>query len=124
MGRVGDLLDRIKLFGGAEMELRKGTIVGFRGNWGSGLGFLLIRDDETECVEDVPCENAATVRALDACFGGIVGEGHTVDANRFEENDMQIYWSYDELGLILDGFTPVGESERLDELYAEQLAEV
>jgi hypothetical protein len=51
----------------------RGTIEGFSGSWGSGLGFLIIDG------QPVPCDNAATVRALDACFGGVIAPGHLVD---------------------------------------------
>ncbi len=50
--------------------MRHGIIDAFVGNWGSGLGYLVIDG------QPVPCDNAATVRALDACFGGVIAPGH------------------------------------------------
>jgi hypothetical protein len=50
----------------------RGTIDGFMGSWGSGLAHLIIDG------HPVPCDNAATVRALEACFGDVIEPGHTV----------------------------------------------
>ena len=98
------------------MELRKGKIRGFKGSWMSGLGALVIEDSENGTVEDVHCDNGATVRALDACFGNVIGEGHTVNDKAWK--GQEIYWSYDDMGLILGGFTPVeGASEELHDMY-------
>ena len=47
----------------------RGTIDGFSGSWDSGLGYLVIDG------QPVPCDNAATVRALEACFGGVITPG-------------------------------------------------
>jgi len=87
-------------------QLRKGILRGFHGSWGSGLGFLVIEDSETKSIEHVPCENAATVRALDAAFGNCIGDGHTVNDAGFV--GQEVYWQTD--GFVLDGFSPVDEA--------------
>ena len=89
------------------MDVFRGKIKSFYGVWGSGLGYLLI-EDECGSQFHVPCDNGATVRALEGAFGNVIGTGHTVltpeDAGYF---DREVYWSFDELGLILEAFTPV-----------------
>ncbi len=88
--------------------MRQGIIKKFSGSWGSGLGFLIIEDSVTGEIESVPCDNGPTVRALEGCFGNVIGNSHNVkeDAGYI---DQEIYWDYDDLGLTLEGFTPVGE---------------
>lgn len=93
-------------------EMQRGTITGFRGSWGSGLGYLLIDDVA------VPCDNAPTVRALDACFGDVIAEGHTV--NQEAIIGKEIYYSMDDMGLVLGGFTPVDGPEMEDEIDPEE----
>ncbi len=87
------------------MKLRKGKLIQLRGSWGSGLGTLEIEDSETGECELVPCDNGATVRALEAAFGDVITEGHTASGDGYK--GREVYWSYDELGLVLEGFTPV-----------------
>jgi len=87
------------------MEIRKGRLIEFRGSWGSGLGTLEIEDSETDAHEHVPCDNGATVRALEAAFGNVITNGHTANGDGYK--GREVYWSYDELGLVLEGFTPV-----------------
>ena len=87
------------------MEIRKGTLIQFGGSWGSGLGILEIEDSETGECEHVPCDNGATVRALEAAFGNVITNGHTANGGGYK--GREVYWSYDELGLVLEGFTPV-----------------
>ena len=89
-------------------EMRRGVIRGFRGSWMSGLGYLLIDG------VGVPCENAPTVRALDACFGDVIAPGHTVSQEAII--GREIYYSMDEMGLVLGGFTPVDEPGWDDEI--------
>lgn len=93
-------------------EIYKGKIRGFGGSWLSGLGFLLIEDSDTHTIESVPCENSSTVRALESAFGNVITEGHTANGNGYK--GQEIFWSYDEAGIVLGGFTPVGEAS--DEL--------
>ena len=87
------------------MELRKGRLIQFRGSWGSGLGTLEIEDSETGEREHVPCDNGATVRALEAAFGNVITDGHTANGDGYK--NREVYWSLDEFGLVLAGFTPV-----------------
>ena len=87
--------------------MRKGTIIEFRGSWSSGLGYLIIEDSRTHKVEAVPCDNAPTVRALEAAFGDTITPGHTANGTGYK--GKEIYWDYDESGLVLGGFTPAEE---------------
>ena len=82
-----------------------GIIRGFSGTWMSGMGYLHIEDMDTGVIEPVPCENGATVRALQACFGDVIGDAHDVD-NKGGHIGQEIYWDYDDMGLMLGGFTP------------------
>ena len=90
------------------MENRKGKLIQFRGSWGSGLATLEIEDSETGAHELIPCDNGATVRALESAFGDVITEGHTANGDGYR--DQEVYWSYDELGLVLEGFTPVKDA--------------
>ena len=86
------------------MRIYRGIIEGFRGSWGSGLGTLIVSG------RAVPCENGQTVRALEACFGNAIGEGHSV--NNGEDSGFigqDIIYSYDDMGLVLGGFTPTDD---------------
>ena len=85
--------------------MNKGIIKNFRGSWGSGIAILEIEDCKTKEIIEVPCENACTVRALDACFGDVITNGHTADGEGYK--NKKIEWDWDELGLILGGFSPV-----------------
>jgi len=87
------------------MEIRKGRLIQFHGSWGSGLGTLEIEDSETGECEHVPCDNGATVRALEAAFGNVITPAHTANGGGYK--GQEVYWSLDELGLVLEGFTPV-----------------
>ena len=90
------------------MEVRKGRLIQFHGSWGSGLGTLEIEDSETGAHELIPCDNGATVRALEAAFGDVITEGHTADGGGYKGHE--VYWSLDEFGLVLEGFTPVEDA--------------
>jgi hypothetical protein len=87
-------------------DMERGTIEGFRGSWMSGLGYLIING------HGVPCDNGATVRALESAFGGVIAEGHTVNREAIE--GKEVFYSTDFMG-VLEGFTPVME-EDLNEL--------
>ena len=89
-------------------RIRKGIIKGFNGSWGSGLGTLVI-EDEVEGTVAVPCDNGPTVRALQQAFGDTVGDGHTVKPQGAYV-DQEVYWMYDDMGLTLEVFVPVGEA--------------
>ena len=86
--------------------MNRGFIKGFSGSWGSGLGYLTIEDSETGMLESVPCDNGPTIRALESCFGNVIGDNHCVSDSPGFEN-MEVYWDYDEFGLTLEGFTPI-----------------
>jgi len=90
------------------MEIKKGKLIQFHGSWGSGLATLEIEDSETGARELVPCDNGTTVRALEAAFGSVITPGHTANGDGYK--GQEVYWSYDELGLVLAGFTPVADA--------------
>ena len=87
-------------------DMERGVINGFRGSWQSGLGYLIING------HGVPCENGATVRALEACFGNVIAEGHTVNDEALQSKE--VFYSTDFMG-VLEGFTPVS-AEDLNEM--------
>jgi len=90
------------------VEIRKGRLIQFRGSYSSGLATLEIEDSETGAHEFIPCDNGATVRALEAAFGGVITEGHTANGDGYK--GQEVYWSHDEFGLVLEGFTPVEDA--------------
>ena len=90
------------------MENKKGRLIQFHGSWGSGLATLEIEDSETGVHELVPCDNGATVRALEAAFGDVITEAHTAKGDGYK--GQEVYWSLDEFGLVLEGFTPVEDA--------------
>jgi len=87
--------------------VKKGVIRGFSGSWHSGIASLTV-EHEDGTVVDIPCDNAYTVRALDAAFGDVITAGHSV--NQESIVGEEIYYSYDEMGLLLGGFTPASEA--------------
>ena len=90
------------------MEIKKGRLIQFRGSWGSGLATLEIEDSETGAHELIPCDNGATVRALESAFGDVITPGHTANGDGYK--GQEVYWSLDEFGLVLEGFTPVEDA--------------
>lgn len=99
-------------------KIHRGTLIQFSGTWGSGLGFLTIQDDDLGRVS-VPCDNGCTVRALEGAFGNTIGGGHSVKRNAGYKG-KRVYWSYDEFGLTLGGFTPVkAAGKEIKKLYKE-----
>jgi len=88
------------------MTIHKGTIRGFSGSWHSGIAFLFIEDPDSGILP-VPCNNARTVKALEDCFGKVIGPGHMVDDVNGNHLGQEVFWSYDEIGSTLGGFTPV-----------------
>jgi hypothetical protein len=85
-----------------EIEILEGTITGFGGSWGSGLGVLFIDG------LPVHCENASTVRALDACFGDVIDNNHSVNQDAII--GKRISYSVDFVG-VLEGFSPLEETQ-------------
>ncbi len=87
--------------------MNKGTIVGFRGSWSSGIAQLMVKDSKGK-VKAIPCENTTTVRALDACYGGVIQSDRIANEKPFV--GKRIFYEYDEMGLMLGGFAPVCDS--------------
>lgn len=81
------------------MRVYRGVIDGFSGSWGSGLGYLVVSG------MPIPCDNGPTVRALDAAFGGVIGEAHCVDGEDGHVG-QEIVYSMDEFGMVLGGLAP------------------
>jgi len=90
------------------MTIFKGTILGLGGTWMSGLAHLQIRDERQGEVV-VHCENGATVRALENCFGNVIGEGHTINNETGGHIGKEVYYSTDAFG-VLEGFTPADDA--------------
>jgi len=84
----------------------RGTIDSFVGSWSSGLGYLVIDG------RPVPCDNAATVRALDACFGGVIAPGHLVDQESIVGREI---WYQVGLWGVLEAFSPADDNIPEDE---------
>jgi len=50
-------------------------------------------------------------------FGNVIGKGHCINESP-GYIDAEIFWRYDEFGLVLGGFTPVeNASDKLIEIY-------
>ena len=79
----------------------RGTIDSFVGSWASGLGYLVIDG------QPVACDNAATVRALEACFGGVIALGHLVDQGSIVGREI---WYQVGLWGVLEAFSPVDDN--------------
>jgi hypothetical protein len=88
----------------AQVTVHRGIIEGFRGSYGSGLGYLIVSG------KPIPCDNGQTVRSLEAAFGNAIGEGHTVN-NEGGFIGQDIVFSYDDMGLMMEGFTPTEDFE-------------
>lgn len=79
--------------------MNEGTITGFSGSYGSGLGYLHIDGIP------IPCDNGATVRALRDCFGeDVIGEAHNVNVQAI--SGKRVYYETNGLG-VLEWFAPV-----------------
>lgn len=83
----------------------RGTIEDFRSHRSSGIAHLVVRLEDGHRTL-VACENGPTVRALDACFGGVIGPGMTVQVDAIR--GKQIEFSRDDIGLM-KWFEPVEE---------------
>lgn len=79
--------------------MEKGKITGFLGSWGSGIAQIEIDG------EPIPCENGATVRALAAMFPDVIGPGHVLNVNAIL--DREVYWDWDDIGIMLGSLAPV-----------------
>jgi hypothetical protein len=89
--------------------LLKGTITGLCGSWGSGLATLVFEDGSV-----VYCENGPTVRALENCFGNVIGDNHTINNETGGHIGKEIVFTTDFMN-ILEGFSPY-DPEVHDEL--------
>ena len=78
-----------------------GKIVGFEGYWGSGIGTLVVENNDI--ITRINCENAQIVRVLDMLFPGTIGPGHTVNVDNIIGE--WIKYEIDDLG-ILAGIAP------------------
>ncbi|MGB3479898.1 MAG: hypothetical protein WBB67_12150 [bacterium] len=83
--------------------MNRGTILEFMGSWSSGIAILIIKDSKGK-TKKIPCENTATVRALDACYGGVMQSGRTASEQPFV--GKRIFYEYDDMGLLLGRFVP------------------
>ena len=100
-------------------KIKKGKITGFRGSWGSGLGYLQIQELETGIIKNIPCENAETVRSLEAAFGNVIDKNHSVNP-KGGHIGQEIFYSMTAWG-TMEAFTPESEaSEELVEEYERQ----
>jgi hypothetical protein len=96
------------------MSIYKGKILRISGSWGSGLALLDMIDERLGRVR-IPCDNGQTVRALDECFGGVIGPGHTINSGAVA--GKEIFYAVNEFG-ILALFAPVeGATPELVEEY-------
>ena len=60
----------------------------------------------------IPCDNAPTVRALEALFGGVIGPGHAVNLKAIV--GQQVAYCTGDLGLS-EGLAPAKAVEALNE---------
>ena len=85
------------------MELR-GKIKKLEGTFGSGLAILYIETDIG--TQRVYCENAQTVRALDAMFDNVIGPGHTVNQEAIVGQEVICMVGADDM---LESMKPIGQ---------------
>ena len=86
-------------------KLLKARIIGFYGRPLSGIGYLTVVD-AAGVESHIPCENLATVRALESAFGNVVEFGYTVNPKGGHVG-QEVYISFDDTGTILSTFVPV-----------------
>jgi hypothetical protein len=79
------------------MKIEKGTILNFRGSWGSGIGYLVIQKEGEREEISVPCENGATVRAL-SNYVDCITTGHGVDVDKIK--GMEIFYAMEGWGTM------------------------
>jgi len=98
--------------------IQKGKIISFSGSWGSGLATLTIQNEDGT-VKHVPCDNGPTVRALHAAFGNVISKNHTMNNKAIQ--GKEIYYTLDDMGLVLGGFVPLEmASKELIQTYENQ----
>ena len=97
--------------------IKKGEIMDFQGSWGSGIATMVIKREDGK-IERVPCENTQTTRALDSAYGGIEA-GHSFNVKNIK--GKEIYYSMDDMGLVMGGFMPVEQADQeLETKYLKQ----
>jgi len=87
--------------------MEKGKILGFSGSWGSGIATLTVKNLKTGKVENIPTDNAPTVRALESAYGNIISAGRTANINKIK--GKVIFYDYTDWG-SLAGFVPEEEA--------------
>jgi hypothetical protein len=103
----------------AEVEIHCGIIQDVYGSFGSGLIQIRVLEIGVESTPAggwhitthsvlLPADNGPTIRALDMAFGDVITEGHTFDAEAVR--GRAIFYSWDEMGICMAGFTPMGET--------------
>jgi len=105
-----------------EMEVKvfKARILGFQGSWMSGLATLILEDLDGYGPPAVHCENAQTVRCLEGAFGNVIDNNHSVNPEGGHVG-KEIFYSMDDMGLVLECFTPVDEaSDELIDYYNKE----
>ena len=85
--------------------MRRGKIENFKGTHQSGIAQITIKDSKTGISMEIPCDNAPTVRMFAHLYDNVIGAGHTVNVDAIK--GREIYWQFDDMGLIFGGFTPV-----------------
>lgn len=94
----------------------KGKIIGFGGNWGSGLATLTLEDMDTGEIVSVYADSGPLGRALGECYDAI-GAGNTIDNEKIAGEE--VYFSLNDLGL-LEAFSPVDTANpMLVQIYEE-----
>jgi len=81
----------------------RATIMGFHGSWGSGIAILSVRLESGE-PKMISCENAPTVRALEAIFGNVITSNHCVNVDAIK--GKKINYKMDDMGLVLGAIMP------------------
>lgn len=88
------------------MNLQKGTIMGFSGSYGSGIGYLKIKKKNGMTV-NIPVDNATTVRSLDSAYGNVITAGHTVNQKAIIGKEIE--YSMTDYG-TMEGFNPIDKA--------------
>ena len=71
---------------------KRGVIRALHGSWLSGIAELELDTGS------VHCENAPTVRALEAAFGDVITTGHSINQDAIR--GREIMYDVDEVGLL------------------------
>ena len=82
----------------------------FSGSWGSGIGYLNGLNEKGKLIS-IPCENTTTVRNLEEAFGNVISQNHSVNGSGLK--GKEIFYRFDDMGLVLAAFIPVEEYEKL-----------